>query len=791
MTFRDSTRMLSRAPAYCANVILTVALGVGLATAMFTLVNSILLRPLAYPDSDELVVLTETGTTGGGVSWPNIMDWESQNTVFEGIAVSRVRLASLLGTEEPLEVSVGDVSLGYFEIMGIEAIAGRRFTGTDGSGAERSVVLSEEFAVDKFGSAREAIGEALRVGTDMYSVVGVVPRGSVGSAVQLWRPIESGPDRTNRESRLNVAVFARMKSGVTIARARAEMQTISQRLQSAHPANIGRSVRVELLKDVVVQNAGQLLYLMLGASGLVLLLGCLNVAGLQLARGANRTAEVATRIALGASRSRVVRQLLFESLILAALGGLCGVLLAFWSADMLVYLLPGSMPRQHEIGADAAVLLFGAATTALSTVLVAAMPALLSSRIELYQALRGGQRTLGGRRRQLFWSSLIVLQLAFTVVLLTGAGLLGKSIYRLLSVPTGFSEDETLVFDLNLPVSRYVQAQQQSEFYQQILSLISLLPQVSSVATTSDLPIGRVTYLRLWAADERPAQTLEATYSIVSPDYFRSLGIPLLEGRDFTPADRAGTPLVAVISQEAAQRGWPHGSALGKALRFGIGPNAKSVKVIGIAGDVRRWTRDGFQVDSFAHIYVPYPQDFSKPVAALLVRPSGTASHVVAAVKSTIHAVDADLPVRSVRTLGAIVGDLMSPQRQSAWLLGVFAAVSLLLSALGTYGIISYWAGVRMREVAIRFALGAQPSDIRNLIVGRGLTLTAIGLALGIGLGMYLARFLRFLLYGVSETDLLTTAAVSTLLTCTALVASYLPARAACRIDPVEVLRYE
>ncbi len=798
---RYGARMLTRNPGFTAVAVLTLALGIGANTALFSVIDAVLLRPLPYADSDELVVVWESHDgERNSISIPNFDDWRDQNRVFSHIALFRGRNYNLTGTDQPERLRAGVASGSFFRLLGVEPLLGRAFQPKDDrAGAERVVVLSYGLWHRRFASDPAVVGQAITLDGDLHTVIGVMPPGFRHPDIdraQMWLPVSFDTQyMLARESRGNHSyqAVARLAPGVSLPQARAEMQTIARRLEQDHPdSNTGTGALVFPLLEELVENVRPALLVLLAGVGLVLLIACANLTNLLLARAAGREKEIAIRAALGAGRTRLLRQLLTESLLLAVLGGLLGVLLALWGVDLLVRLAPGNIPRLEQVGINAPVLGFTLLLSLATGLFFGLAPALQSSRPDLHHSLKEGGRTSAAAGRRRLRSLLVVAEVALSLMLLIGAGLLLRSFVRLLDVNLGFQPANVLTARVSLPDAAYPEDEDVAAFQQEVLRRLESLPGVHSAGLVTPLPLSgaqiAVGITIEGKPEPPPGEGPYARFRSVGGDYFRTLGIPLLRGRAFTSADTQAAPRVAVINQTLARLNWPGEDPLGK--RVAIGDPAEGAPwrtVVGLVPDVKYRS---LEHEPEPEMYVPGAQSPMDWIY-FVVRTEGDPVSLAPALRQQIASLDPNLPVFAVGTLEQLVTRSVGQRRFTMLLLGSFAALALLLAVVGIYGVMSYAVSRRTHEIGIRVALGAQRDDILKLVGGQGMALALLGVGLGLAGAFAVTRFLSSLLFGITPTDPLTFAGVAFVLAAVALLACYLPARRATRVDPMVALRYE
>jgi len=792
---RYGARMLLKKPGFTLIAIVTLALGIGASTAIFSVVNAVLLRALPFQQPDQLVRIWESNPGANlltfSATFPNFIDWRDQNNVYSHMAAYREDGFNLTSGAEPERVIGVRVTAGFFPTLGVTPIAGRWFLpAEDQPGGDRVVVVSYGMWQHRFGGDPKLIGRQLALDGETFTVVGIMPPNVTfpRDAVELWIPYALNPQQADRISHF-LRVIARLKPGVTLEQARAEMSAIARRLEQAYPAtNAGWLVTMLPLHEAISGQIQTTLLILLGAVGLVMLIACANVANLLLARAAGRAREIAIRTALGAGRSRVVRQLLTESLLLALLGGSVGLLLAVWGVDLLVSFGPENIPRLKEVGIDGRVLGFTLGLALLTGVIFGLAPALQTSRIDLNEALKEGGRTSAGMPgRHRLGSLLVVAEIALAMMLLVGAGLLVQSFVRLQQVAPGFDPAHSLAMEINLSQSKY-KPPQRTAFLQQTIEHIKTLPGVQFAGATHRLPLkGNSSNSLLIEGHPAPppGQEININYRSISPDYFQALGTPLIKGRTFTDQEAWATAGAIIINQALARRYWPHEDSIGKRVKFGQGENW--LTVVGVVGDAHE---SGLQNEVEPGVYLPYAH-FPVPSMTLVIRTAADPLSIVSGVRSQIHTVDPEQAVSNITTLEQLVSTAVAQPRFNASLLMLFAVVALVLAAIGIYGVMAYSVGQRTREIGLRLALGAQTGDVLKLIMKQGTIMTLIGVGLGLIASFALTWLLKTMLFEVSPTDLTTFTVIALLLTGAAILACYLPARRATKVDPMVALRYE
>jgi putative ABC transport system permease protein len=801
---RYAFRMLSKKPGFAVVVVLTLALGIGANTAIFTVVNAALLRPLPFREPDRLVHLWETKAQQQfkerEASYPDYQDWKTNSQVFEGVAGYSRRSFSLTGLDTPDRIEGAAVTDNFFQVLGVETVAGRSFQpGEDQPGTERLVILSYNLWQRRFGSDPKLIGQALTLNGARHVVIGVLPQKfqfAPAGAAEMWVPLQPTEQMMTRRFMHWLNIIARLKTGVTIEQAQAGMGTIASNIAQSHPdSHTGTGVRVVSLHEQITGSVKTLLLVLLSAVGFVLLIACANVANLLLARSAGRQKEIAIRTALGASRPRLIRQLLTESLLLALVGGVVGLVFALWGVDFLVSRIPatqiGSMPYLQNLSLDGRVLFFTVFVSLLTGIIFGLAPSLQSSKLNLQEALKEGGRTSAAATHNRLRNLLVISEMALALLLLVGAGLMMKSLLRLLEVDPGFKTENLLTMRVPLPPNKYPEDEHLINFHRELLTRVESLPGVKGVGTVSVVPLQGGNTAR-FVVEGRPApppgEELEANIRDINPSYFQVMSVPLLKGRFFTEQDRQDAPPVVIVNQTLASRLFPNEDAVGKRLLF-ASMQEQAIEIVGVVGDEKL---NGLDAPVTPIVYGPYMQDPDR-VINLLIRTASDPNMLAGTVKAEIQRLDADLPVFGMRTMNELIDNSQSTflRRYPAVLIGTFAAVALLLALIGIYGVISYSVNQRTHEIGVRLALGAQKYDIFKLIVGQGMLLALIGVGCGLVAAFALTRFLASLLYGVSATDPFTYLVVSILLLMVALLACYLPARRAMKVDPMIALRYE
>lgn len=804
---RYGIRSLLKHPGFTAIAVITLTLGIGANTAMFSVINAVLLRPLPYQDPNSLVTIWEESPQRGmyqmPVSLANLRDWVDQNHVFEQISAYTFTNLNLTGAGEPTRLLTIRSSANLFPLVGAAPLLGRAFLPEeDKDGGNRVVILGHALWQSRFGSDPTIVGNSLTLNSQSYTVVGVMSSdfqfpvgfGYLGKVlnepVDLYVPIAA----TSRElTRGNYSFFAigRLKPGVTIDQARAEMTTIEGRLEQQYPeGNTGIGISLIPTQEQTVKEIRPALLVLLGAVALLLLIACANIANLLLARAASRQKEIAIRTALGASRLRVFRLLLTESLILSLAGGFLGLLLAFWGTAALMALAPDNIPRLNEVGVDARVFGFTLAVSLVSGILFGLIPAHHASKPDLNEALKEGSRgSMGSAAGKRTRSVLVAVEVALSLVLLIGAGLMIKSFLRLQQMNLGFDPDNILAVNLTLSRSKYPEDRQQAAFFQEAIERLQALTGVKSAGATTGLPLTLSVSGSDFRIEGRPEPEAGKEMIIntrsVSPGYFRTLGIALIKGRDFSDRDKSDAPKAAIINNDLARTYFSNEDPIGKRITFDDGQSW--ISIVGIIGDVKQL---GLDSSAKPEVYFPYLQ-VAAPSMSLVVRSASNPLSLAAAVKSQIQMIDKDLPIDDAKTMQQLLAESTSGRRFNMLLLTVFAGVALVLAIVGIYGVMSYTVTQRTHEIGIRVAVGAQPRDVFRMVIGQGMMLAMIGIAFGLVGAFGLTRLMTTMLFGVEPTDPATFVSIAVLLTGVGLVACYLPARRATKVDPLLALRYE
>jgi predicted permease len=801
-------RSMRRAPGFTVVAVLTLGLGIGANTAIFSLVNAILLRQLPFKNPEQLVAVDSKRTDPGKHPFtiPDFIDYRDQNQTLEQIAAFANWSASLTGSGEAERVQGMRISANAFQLLGVEAVVGRVLVPEDDTpGRQNVLVLSHGLWQRRFGADPRLVGQTLSLNGHSYTIVGVLPPQFIFPIREAELAVPLAPDadpwRSARTSTNFLRAIARLKPGVTSAQAEADLNSIAGRLRQQYPVANENKLGMTLtpLNEVVVGDYRHALWMLLGAVGFVLLIASINLASLSLARASTRHREMAIRTAHGATRWRLIRQMTTENLLLALSGGLIGLLLAWWGINFLLALSPAGMPRLSEVGLDARVLVFTLVVSLLSGLIFGILPAVTASRVDLNEELKsGGRGGNDGTARNRVRSFLVVAEIAISLVLLLSAGLLIKSFSRLQEVRPGFESENLLAVRLSLPRTRYANRDALISFDDQLQPLLEALPGVSAVGAVSALPLSGTRASIEFTIEGRQSPQNEvwrSDYRIASNGYFRAMKIPLLRGREFSEQDNARTTPVAIVSETLARRFWPDGNPVG--ARLSIDDNnqgPRPVEVVGVVGDVKHLSLED---EPTPHVYLPLRQLHEDGVVWMtnnqywLIRSQVSPLSLTSAVQREIRKVDPDVPASNIKTMEQYLSDSVSPRRFNLWLLTVFAAAALVLATVGIYGVMSYSVAQRTREIGVRMALGAQRRDILRMVVGHGMLLAVMGLAAGLVGALALSRLMGGLLYQVSTTDPATYILLTFFLLLVTLAACLVPARRATKVDPMVALRYE
>ena len=801
---RYGLRVLLRKPAFTIVAVTTLALGIGANTAIFSVVNAVLLRTLPYHEPERLVALWEINAQAGHevnerneVAMGNFLDWRTQQAVFDEIAALRYSDVNLTGFTEPERIGGAAVTTNFFHLLGVEPAAGRGFLAEEEKPeSPPAVIVSHELWQRRFGSDPDFVGKTLTLNGDQVTAVGIMPPAfefefPITRRVEMWMPMRIAASNTDRSSHY-LYVVGRLSRGVSPEQAQAGMNVLVSQLQQQYPAtNSHWGANVVPLHQQLVGNVQTYLRVLFAAVGFVLLIACANVASLLLARVTARQKEVAIRMAIGASRWRIVRQFLTESILLSTFGGLAGLLLAYWETDLLVGLTPPDVPRLDEIGLHAPVFAWTLGISIVTGVLFGLAPALGASKPDLNESLKEGGRSIAGRGPGRMRNLLVVSEIALALVLLIGAGLMIRSFARLQRVSPGFDPKNLVTMNISLPSQKYPENRQIKSFFDQLLERVRSLPGVEAVGGIDPLPLSAADGTTVFVVEGGPPLDLgerpEVGERTATPDYFHTMRIPLLKGRTFGDRDLEDAPRVVIINEALARRYWPNEEAIGKRLGFRRSDPQRWHEIIGIVGNVKHRRLDADPKPELYFSSLQYPGNFM----ALVARTTSDPVSAIAAIRNQILALDSDQPIFDIKTMDQRLSKSVAGSRFIMLLLGVFAALSMLLAAVGIYGLMAYTVSQRTHEIGIRMALGAEAADVINLVLRRGLKLVLAGVGIGVAGAIALTRLMESLLFEVSATDPLTFAVIPAILIGVALAACFVPARRATRIDPMVALRYE
>ncbi len=803
---RYALRSFLKQPLFTIAVIVTLGLGIGANTAIFSVIHGVLLRPLPLPESERLVLVQARSDRGfdTSVSIPNYFSWEEMSSAFEAMGASRFTSVNLTGTEQPERLQAQQVLGDFFGALGRPAHLGRVLTRDETlRGAERQAVVSYGFWQRSLGGSSDVVGRSITLDGQPFDVIGVMPQDFYYPTpnTEIWLPMgvfaESLPWE-NRGNSPGISVIARREAGVSVERAISDMEAVGKRVQA--DTEFTGMPRTQDLRTAFLGPVESLLFIVFFAVTLVLLIACTNVAGLLLARSEGRRREVALRCALGAGRGRVMQQLLTESVLLGLLGGAVGIVLAFASVRALVASLPGQFPLVERIEIDPTVLGYSLLVSLATGIVFGLVPAWQASKVQLEETLReGGRGGSGGTHR--LRSGLVSAELGLALVLLIFAGLLLRSFTELQRVDPGFHSENVLNLSISLPSSEYDDVEAWSRFYQRLVERVATIPGVQSAAVNNGIPLAGYGSESGAIPDSRPLQQdsfASCLYQIVSPDYFQTLGIPLLQGRIFDSRDREERPLIAIIDESMAHEFWPDESPIGRRVAFEFrgtrdSPEPIWREVVGVVGHVRHYE---LRSESRVEIYVPTTQppiyiENRRPAMALYAKADGEPTRLVAPIRAELAALDPNLPIYDIQTMDDVVQEEVGNDRVMSSILTIFAGVALLLASVGVYGVIAYAVSQRTREIGLRMALGARASDVVGMVLKRSMVMTGVGLAMGLVSAAFLSRYLGSFLFDVSASDPATFGGITVLLIGVALLASYLPARRASRVEPTVALRYE
>src|ERR1044071_7633357 len=813
---RYGARMLLKNPGVTLIVIVALALGIGANSAIFSVVNAVLLRPLPYDHAEQLVFLNEKSPVLDemSISYPNFTDWRAHNQTFEKMGVYNRGSYNLTGAGEAERIITAQMSADLFSVLRVNALYGRVFTNEeDKPGATPVVVLSYGLWQRRFGGQTGIINQAITLNGKTYTVIGIMPESyAYPSRAEMWVPVGQLSDQPSWQSRGNhpgLYGVARLKPGVTFEQADADMNNIAANLEKQYPdTNAGTRVRLRPLLEIFVVDVRRALWVIFGAVGFVLLIACANIANLLLARATARRKEMAIRTAVGASRWRIARQLLTESVLLSLIGGTIGLVLARWGISLILYISPDAIPRSREIGLDWTVLAFSLGISFLTGILFGLIPAIQAGEVDVHETLKESGRGTSGR--QWLRSALVVVEVATTLVLLIGAGLMIRRFYRLQKVNPGFSHEHLTSFSISLPQKKYATEEQRSLFYNRLLENIRALPGVESPAAASGLPLGNNGWQTSFVIDGRPIPPRDQTplmeAGLGTPDYFKAMNIPGLRGRGFNDRDdrshlagkdlsklseveKAGAAINAiVIDEDFAKRYWPNEDAVGKRVRMGSDHKAPVAEVLGVVGRVKMESLN--QNSDRVQGYFAFNQ-LPQGGMTVVIKGASDPNQLISSVRGAVREIDPDQPIYSPRTMNEIRAESVAGERLNLTLLSLFAGIALVLAIVGIYGVMSYSVTQRTHEIGIRMAIGARPRDVFAMILGQGMKLALLGVVIGLLAAFGLTRLMETMLFGVEPRDAMTFASIPVLLIAVALLACYLPGRRATKVEPTISLRYE
>jgi putative ABC transport system permease protein len=794
---RFAFRALTRRPAFTAIAVITLALGIGANTAIFSVVYGVLLQPLHYPDPSQLVVLRESNTPkqpDSQVAPGNFLQWQQQNTVYSELVAYRTVSYNLTGDGDPERLLAGRVSAGVFKMFGVQPLLGRVFLAEeDQPGREKVALIGEGLWQRRFGADRNLLGQTLKLSGENFTVIGVVPeefRLPDQKRREVWTPLALTESERGLHHARYLEAMARLKPEVSVTAAQAEMTAIAGRLAQAHPAaNDGWSIKVASVVDHTVGDARKTLWVLFGAVGFVLLIACANVTNLLLARAGSRQKEIAIRAAVGAGRLRIIRQLATESILLALLGGLAGWPIAVWGLKLLLAIAPPDLPRLTSVAVDTSALLFTLGVALATALIFGLVPALQLAKTNAGQILKDGGSEGQRSGKRYAGNLLIVAEVALALVLLIGGTLWLRSLWNVYQINPGFNEQNAVAVTLQLSEKKYADSEQIARFSEQLVQEVSTFPEVQAAGVARIMPIVH-DLLTDYYIEGQPRPRDEdlpyTNYSAVSAQYFKAMGIPLISGRAFTDRDTKQSPRVAIVSARFAEEAFRGENPIGKRINVTTGQESFR-EIVGVVGDVKQ---KGIADRILPHVYEPFAQA-PTPFMTLVVRSSSDPSALVPAIRSKVLALDHELPLQRVTTLDQIVPDSIRKQRFASRIMTAFAVVALLLAMAGLYGVVSYSVAQRTRELGIRVALGAQVTDVLGLVLKQGMSFVLLGELVGLVAAYLLNEILEPALYGVTSTDISTYVAVAVFLFLIALIACYVPARRATRVDPLQALRYE
>lgn len=802
---RYGIRALIGRPGFTVVAILTLTLGIGINTAIFSVVDAVLLKPLPFKDPDRLVAAWKTLPEGAdeqqSLSGDLFLDWKELNQTFDHMAIYAQWSFNITGGDRPDHIDGMKVSADFFSTLGTQALLGRTFfSDEDKPGKSDVVVISNQIWQRRFGSAQDIIGRHITIDDRDKEIIGVMPNSFsfFYEGIDVWvpEPLDLAQLKAAKQKESFYRIIARLRPGISIEQAQGMLAAEAEQLA---PLDIehreGLGLGVGSLKENIVGEFQTAFLVMLGAVGLVLLIACANVANLMLARAISRSKEISIRAALGASRLRLARQFLTESLLLSIVGGAAGILVAAWGVGSIVKLIPEGVPRLIEVGIDGRVLIFMLSISLLTGIIFGLIPAIQASRPDLNTSLKeSGRSNTADPAKHRLRNMLVVSEITLSIVLLVGAGLLIRSFIRLQAVDAGFNKENLLTVPVGLSSKKYGDSQKLNQFSEQVIEKIEAQPGVASVGATLLLPLSgsdaESEFTLEGSPVALPGEKPKARINVVSEGYFEAMGITVLAGREFARSDREDSPQVTIINETLARHYWPDGDVIGKRIKFGrLDNDAPWMTIIGVARGVRH---NKLQVEPESEVYLAQSQSpVFFPFVTFVVRTTIKPEAAIASVRDAIWSVDRDQPAYDIKTMNERFSDSIGEQRAQLFLLGLFAAMALVLSAIGIYGVISYSVSERTHEIGVRMALGAQTANVLSMILKQALKLSLAGTAIGLAAAFAVTRLMSSLLYGVSATDVVTFIGVPILLTLVAIVASYIPARRATKVDPIVALRYE
>jgi putative ABC transport system permease protein len=798
--FRYAFRQLAKSPAFAAVAIVTLALGIGANTAIFSVTNAVLFRALPYKDPSRIVAINKVSSEFGlgGLTAGAFLDFREQSRSFEQLAAYSESEFTLTGGGDAERIVAAEVSSALFPLLGVNPSLGRTFTADEEKvGRDQAVIVSEAFWKRRSGADPGFVGKTITLDDKVYTVIGVMPaRFRFPKKFEIWKPLALDPEEEWHGKQFTlIHLIGRLRGGVSQQSAEAELNTIFAHRPSEEPGAPASNARIELrpLHEQLVKDVRLVIYVLVGAVSFVLLIACANVANLMLARASVRRKEIAIRAALGAGRGRIIAQLLRESVLLSLIGGGCGLLLAVWGVDLLVSSIPGDVAGSFygmaDIGINRTVMLFTFGVSVVTGIVFGLAPALSSAKLDLNEALKATAKTATSRSG--LRGAFVVSQLALALVLLIGAGLMARSFIRLLNVKLGFNPAHVLTMRIELPRSRYQNGPQRVQFFEQLLERTKTIRGVQSAGAISQLPLSGYSMMGRFAVEGQPkpepGKGKPMPIGVVTPEYFQAMEIPLVAGRLFDARDAAKMPEVAIVNESMARKFWPGQDPIGKKVAAGCSEQALCRSVVGVVGDIRH---EGLGEEAQPEIYMPH-QQFALPNLSLVVRTAGDPMAVLSSVRNEVRVLDKDQPIALVQTLDDHISESVLQPRLLTTLLSVFAALGLVLAAVGVYAMMSYSVSQRRGEIGIRIALGAMKADILKLVVGQAFMLVLISVTIGLAAAFGATRLLRSLLYQVGIWDPLTFAAIACLLSFVAVFAAWFPARRAAQIDPIVALRSE